>query len=62
MNWSSADVKAGRPALARAPAMRLRLMPLWTSIEIRARSSPLSSGSMRASTKAEMPRARALGM
>jgi len=37
-------------------------MPEGVSIEIRARSSPLSSGSMRASTTAEMPRARALGI
>src|SRR6478736_157282 len=57
-----AEEKAGRPTLVRAPAMRLRLIPSCTSTEISARSSPLSSGSMRARTSAEMPRARALGM
>jgi hypothetical protein len=42
--------------------MRSRLRPAGVSRAIKARSSPLSSGSMRASTRAEIPRARALGM
>ena len=42
--------------------MRSRLRPFFASIATSARSEPLGSASMRASTKAEMPRARAFGM